>query len=89
MALLFLSLLLLCCTIIAIGHLLIIGPQNEVARRKLAHEKMLYVGATVTSSTGLNGTIVAITKTHIIIASSNGQRHELAKSFIEAHEKNV
>ena len=69
--------------IACIGFLLIIAPQNMMHKNHQFIQKKIRLGSMVTTTTGLSGTVIAISKNHVILTCSDGAKKEILKNTIQ------
>ena len=75
--------------IMCIGTLLIIIPQRESLALFRHTQRKFRPGTIATTTSGLQGFIVSSTRTHVIITTEEGQKHEFLKHLVTPHETGV
>jgi preprotein translocase subunit YajC len=78
---------LLCIALL--GGLLLIKPQQEALHMARLARQSLRPGTFIKTTIGQEGMVVASTKTHVLIVSSDGQKHEFLKQLVVPHEARV
>lgn len=69
-------------SILFLGTLLIIAPQQEALKHHSSLKRMIRPGYWAETTTGLSGVIFSVTKTHIILGCPDGTKHEILHSLI-------
>jgi preprotein translocase subunit YajC len=72
-----------------LGVLLLIIPQQAIQAQIRSAQRILYPGIKIQTTQGLSGFVVTSTRTHVIIATPDGQKHELLRHLIIHNETSV
>ena len=72
-----------------LGTLLITLPQREALAGIRTSQRIIRPGSKVQTTTGLQGFVLTSTRTHIVLATLDGQKHEVLKHLATPHETSV
>lgn len=75
--------------IILLGIALIFIPQQKIIAQIRFTNRTLTPGSTIKTTTGLQGILITGNKTHIIIGTADGQKHEILKHLIVQNETSL
>ena len=71
-------------SILLLGMLLILVPQHHAIKQHRALQRLIRLGNSVRTTTGLVGIIFSVTQTHVIIVCNDGTKHEVLRASVVA-----
>jgi preprotein translocase subunit YajC len=72
-----------------LGALLVALPQREASAVVRTSQRFIQSGSKIQTTTGLKGFALTTTRTHVVLATLNGEKYEVLKHLVTPDETSL